>query len=318
MNVQDFSGRSTPLIKAIAALLFGAALGACGGGGGGGDFSPPAAESPPPTSQPAPAAPPEPLPPASPARDPYGPVAGSEPAPSLSAPQAGSTAAVGMNGEGIYEDFWGYTFVSPNGDIARKQLVGTLWGSIATTGLNWTFNPGTAEYFIDALPVTGSGTFSPMISMDGSYAVDGGSPKAFGPVNYSTANALAVRQESVKGKWANTESSSIRVSIDVDENGVFTGSTSGSQIGVCGVSGSVKLAAAGTAKNMYVVAATAVNTAGAGQKACALETGAPYVGPAAIVFSPAGNFVGNGYFRAIYLIARHPTRATITIGLRRQ
>lgn len=322
-------GSVPPFSKVMAAAFLAAGLSACGGGGGGGDGgtdpsangSPPAATPvaetsiPVPAAPPAPAPAPAPAPPAAPLPDPYAPVAGSEPQPSLNAPQPGSTAAVGNGSEGLYESTFGYTYVSGAGDIAQQDLVGTIWGSVAITGTNWIFNPETRQYFIDASPVTGSGTFSPKASMDGSYAVNGGTSRAWGPLTYSKANALAVSQESVAGKWSKTDTA-IGMSIDVDATGAFTGRTSGSRIGVCTVSGSVLLSQPSTAKNLYTVNLTAVNAATTGETACALEA-APYGGPSAIVFEPAGRYVANGYFRNLVLLVRAANGATFTIGMRR-
>jgi hypothetical protein len=156
--------------------------------------------------------------------------------------------------------------------------------------------------------------------MDGTYATGGQSAEAFGPLNYSTANALAVDQASVQGKWANTGANGgIGVSLDVDAVGALTGSTSGSRIGTCSLTGQVVLGQPGTAKNLYTVTLQATNSANEGQPSCALQTGSPYMGPAAIVFVPAGQYASNGYFRALSLLIKHPaTKATLSVGLRKQ
>jgi hypothetical protein len=324
MKHANAGGWAPPFSMVVAAALLALGLSACGGGGGGdgGGSTAPAAEAAPPASAPAsiaetPATTPVTAPTTAPVTDPYAPVAGSEPAPSASAPQPGSTADVGNGSEGVYESMFGYTYVSGAGDIARQMVVGTIWGSVSITGTNWLFNPETRQYFIGASPVTGSGTFSSRLSMDGSYAVSGGSTTPWGPLAYSSANALAVAQGSVAGTWANTDTGGIGMSITVDAAGVFTGRTSGSRIGVCTVTGSVLLSQPGTAKNLYTLTLQAVNAAATGEPACALDS-VPYAGSSAIVFSPAGNFASNGYFRSLSLLIRSANGATLSLGMRRQ
>ena len=311
-------------LKTTAAILLIAGLSGCGGGGGsdgaaavptGTDTAPVAAApaavpislaTPPSTATPVTAVPSTP--------DPFGPVAGS--VPRLVTPQPGSTAAVGNGSEGVYEDFGGLTFVSGSGDISRQLIVGSVWGSLDITGRNWMFRPGTQKSFVNTEAVTGSGTFSPGISMDGSYSVAGGSPDAWGPLTYSSANALAVAQDSVAGKWVRIEAAGIGMSIDVDATGVFAGRTSGSQIGVCAVSGAMKLSQPLTSKNLYSLTMTAVNAAAAGETACALSARL-YSGQSAIVQEAAGVFVANGYFPSISFLVHTGGGASLALGMRK-
>lgn len=317
-------GLAPPFSKALAVALLSAGLGACGGGGGG-DGAPPSAmgfpSAPAPAPRPAPAPPPAPSSapaPAGPRVDPYAPVAGSEPLPLLTAPQPGSTADVGNGSEGLYDEMFGYTFVSSRGELARTMLLGTLWGSVSVTGPNWSFNPDTQFYYVKASPVTGSGTFSAKASMDGNYSTDGRSPEAWGPLRYSSANALAVTQDSVTGTWSNIgEKKNIGLSITVNETGYFSGRTAGSEIGVCAVTGAVGLSQPNSAKNFYALSLNATNAAAAGEKACQLDTAA-YGGPAAIIFASAGSFAGNGYFRNLGFVVRTANKATLSASLRRQ
>ncbi|MDM0077696.1 hypothetical protein QTH90_25035 [Variovorax sp. J2P1-59] len=253
------------------------------------------------------------------AKDSSAPVEGSEPAPSLGTPQPGSTAAVGNDSEGVYESDFGYAHVSASGKVARQFNGGLLWGSIDISGLNWVFNPGTEYTSMSADPVTGSGSFSPKASMDGTYSRGGRSPSAIGPLTYSVANALAVDQASVAGTWAIPDILGIGMSIVVDETGAFTGSTSGFQIGVCKLSGSLMLAQPGSAKNSYVTTLTAENAATGTEKRCQLLSGMPYVGPSAIVFIPAGKHASNGYFRSVALTIRQDnTKAFVSNYLLKQ
>ncbi|WP_218509628.1 hypothetical protein [Variovorax sp. dw_308] len=272
---------------------------------------------------PAPAAPTPPAPapapaPTIPAPDRYAPVAGSEPAPSLVAPQPGSTAEVGVNGEGIYEDMWGFTLVGAQGSLVRRGLLDWTWGSISVTGgSNWVFNGDTRSLgFIDEPVIKGSGTFSAKASMDGSYARDGRSSQAWGPLKYSNANALAVSQQSVAGKWGVSESN-VTVSIKIDEKGVLTGTTGGSEFGTCKLWGTLLQSEPKTAKNMYDLTLNTANAATGTQKACELDTAGDYAGPSAIYLTGAGDYVGNGYFRSLVMIAKSP-RYVMTMYLDKQ
>ena len=317
-------GTAHPLSGLLATALLSAGLSACGGGSGdnAGTASPAVAETastsmpsaalPPPTNA-APSLAPVPAP--TPEPDPYAAVAGSEPA--LVVAQRGSAADVGNGSEGLYDGPGGYTFVSSTGEIARQLVSGTVWGSLAVTGQNWTFKPGTQLYLRTFVPLTGSGTFSPGISMDGTYSRSGETPAAWGPLTYSSMNALAVAQSSVAGRWTRAEADGIGMSVDVDAEGAFAGRTFGSQIGVCRVSGSVQLAQPQTAKNLYTMAMTAVNAAAAGEPACTMNA-KPYAGFSAIVHESAGLFVANGYFKSLTFLVRTSGGSTLSLGMRKQ
>lgn len=271
-----------------------------------------------PATPPAPAPSPAPAPAPAANRDP---VAGSEPLPSLSAPQPGSIAAAGNGSEGLYEAMFGYTYVGADGKIASKFVVGTLAGSIQVTGINWLFGPDTNYYLAGQSPVTGSGTFSPKESMNGTYAHGGGSSSAFGPSTYNVANALAVGQDSVIGKWANTDTSfGIAIAIEVDATGAYTGTMSGAQVGACKISGTLTMAEPATAKNAYGFRMTAVNAATTAGDACKFDRPQGFEGPAAITFVPAGNFASNGYFRSIAFLvhSRAGEGSSIAASLRKQ
>lgn len=299
---------------AAAMLAFGALQG-CGGGGGGGGGGMPLLPLPPVSTSTVPTEPPPaPAPAPAPNRDP---LPGSEPLPSLDSPQAGSTAAVGNDSEGIYVSLLDLTLIGADGSFASKDNIGTMWGSLRITGLDWSFNPDTQYYFIDASPVTGSGSFTPKKSMKGSYAYGGRPSSTLGPRNYAVENALAVSQDSVAGKWTNADSGvGISISIEVDALGKFTGKTSGVQIGNCSISGTLAHAQPETYKNMYGFRLDAVDAATDRKNACKLQTTQPYAGPAAIVLVPAGSFESNGYFRSIFFLVRSGG-ATLTAGLRK-
>jgi len=216
---------------------------------------------------------------------------------------------VGNNSEGIYG---GYTYITASGTIAHSRNVGSVWGSIAVTGLNWVFNPETKAYFITADSVTGSGTFSPKISMDGTYSTAGSSSSgAFGPLKYSADNALAVSQASVATTWSADGTIGFGASqVSIDSKGVLTGNTSSDSLGMCKLSGSVLLSQPGSAKNLYAFTLNAVNSATGSQKACALDTLSPYVGLGAITFRSAGIWVSNGYFRNLSFLVKSGNGAT--------
>ena len=315
---KSLGGCVQPLWIAASVLAAGVGLSACGGGGGGDGGMPllPAIPSAPAPVANAPSPAPAPAPVPGPNRDP---VPGSEPLPSLSAPQPGSTAEAGNDSEGIYLSLLDLALVGADGSIASRDAIGTLWGSIKVTGLDWSFNPDTEYYFIDASPVTGSGTFSPKKSMSGTYTYGTHGPSTFGPMYYAAENALAVTQDSVVGQWANTDSNfGVGVSIDVDATGAFTGTTAGVQVGNCRISGTLAQAQPGTSKNMYGLRFTAVNASDDSKGACKLVTSLPYSGPAAILLMPAGTFDSNGYFRSVVFMARTATGATLRAGLRKQ
>lgn len=314
MKNKSLNGCVQPLW--IVASVCVAGLAGCGGGGGGGEGGGMPMLPVPPVAAPAPAPAPPPAPAPAPNRDP---VPGSEPLPSLSAPQAGSTAAVGNDSEGIYVSLLDLTLVGADGSIASKDHIGTMWGSIKVTGLDWSFNPETAYYFIDASPVTGSGTFTPKKTMNGNFSHGNRESSAFGPRNYATENALAVSQDSVTGKWGNPDSNyGVGISIEVDATGAFTGTTAGVQVGNCAISGILAQAQPGTSKNMYGFKLNAVDGSTDGKNACKLKTDHSYLGPAAIVLVPAGSYDSNGYFRSIFFLVKTANGATLTAGLRRQ
>lgn len=318
MKTKSLGGCAQPLWIAASVLAAGAGLAACGGGGSGGGggmpMLPVLASAPP--APPAPAPGPAPAPPPAENRDP---VPGSEPMPSLSAPQAGSTAAAGNDSEGIYVSLLDLTLVGSDGAIASKSHIGTLWGSIKVTGLDWSFNADTEFYFIKASPVTGSGTFAPKKTMSGNYAYGDHAASTFGPLNYATENALAVSQDSVVGKWANPDRNfGVGMSIEVDAAGAFTGKTAGVLVGNCSISGTLSQAQPGTSKNMYGFRLNAVDASTDGKGACKLKSDQPYLGPAAIVLTPAGLFDSNGYLRSIFFLVRTGNGATLTAGLRKQ
>jgi hypothetical protein len=113
---------------------------------------------------------------------------------------------------------------------------------------------------------------------------------------YAAENALAVSQDSVVGKWANTDTQ-LRRSACRSRSTPRARSPArrwACRVGVCSISGTVTQAQPGTSKNMYGFKLNAVDAATDGKDACKLDA-LPYKGPAAIVLVPAGNFDSNGY-----------------------
>lgn len=207
--------------------------------------------------------------------------------------------------------------IGADAKFSRPRAVGLFVGSLVVNGANWTFGSDTSAYAITKQPVTGSGTFSAKTSMDGTYSVAGSSSSAWGPLDYNAANALAVSQASVSGRWATT-STGFNLSIDVGSTGAFTGATSGNQIGACNITGQVRLATPGSAKNFYVVTLRSTNAASGSEPACKLAAAATYTGPAAIVFRPAGTWTTNGYFRQLTWVVSTADGAYATVTLNKQ
>ncbi len=301
--------KSTFKLLALAAAM--AALQGCGGGGGGGGFplmaaAPPSSDSqaqvPPPSvpdtsnstgdeaivdETPGGTSDPRPTP-----SDPFAPIAGTEPAPTK--PEPGSTAEVGAVSEGIYQAMFGYTFIDSNGKLSRRNLIDWIDGTITVTGdVNWTVEG--KSYYLTTQSLTGSGTFTPKTSMQGSYSTNSGSAQDWGTLKYSLSNSLAITPASLQGKWSVTDGS---MSVEFDQDGMMvSGTTSGATFGVCDLSITAAQSAPGTSKNLFSLTMTAVNAATGTAPACKLDTVSPYSGLAAVVLTPAGNYVGNGYFR---------------------
>ncbi|SFM30984.1 hypothetical protein SAMN05444747_104217 [Variovorax sp. OV329] len=298
-------------LAVVAAGALCAVLTACGGGGGGepidGSAGASSTAAPPYVPPATPSQVPPSLPPSTPRADPYAPVAGSEPRPDLLAPQPGSTAAVGNGSEGIYGSIAGdVALIGASGKLLRKSSGDWIIGSITTTGLNWVFNPETIQFMFSD-PVTGSGTFSPLKSMDGTFSAGGRSSTPWGPLTYSVENALAVNQLSVQGSWQSD--GAVGLSLAIDSQGKFTGTTNGYSVGNCAITGTLTQAEPSTSKNMFAVHIDVPNnSATQGQMACTLGT-SPLDGLAAIVLTPAGTYVGNGYFRSIVMTVSSPQTA---------
>jgi hypothetical protein len=148
--------------------------------------------------------------------------------------------------------------------------------------------------------------------MDGTYSKNDGAPAAWGPLTYSLSNALAITPADLQGTWS--ASGTYAMSFAVDANGGFSGVTSGSELGVCQLSGSLIQVTPGSAKNMFTLTMTAANAATGSDKACMLNTASSYAGLAAIVLTPAGIYQQNGYFRTIAFNAMTGNGASLFSG----
>jgi len=275
--------RANPSMITAVALAACTLLSACGGGDDSGTGTLPSqGQIPSPAPSPAPAPTPSPSPTPSPTPSPIPtPTRTGEPLPSLSAPQAGSTAAVGYGSEGIWAESMGTTFIDSAGRFVRAELVGMVDGAFQFAGANWSLSPDSLYEFMVATPVTGSGTITPGSKLDGSYLVAGQSTPHDIHAIYDPANALAVDQTSIQGKWKQDG-----FEMSVDDEGSVTGTyTNGTK--VCALEGTAVLAEPGSAKNLYRVSLTASLPAQAASTGCDMTLGIAHRGYAAIRFVPS-------------------------------
>ncbi|MGF6242970.1 hypothetical protein P3T42_004730 [Paraburkholderia sp. GAS38] len=256
--------KATLTLSLLASLV----LAACGGGGGS-NASPTAATS---ASSPSTASAPAANSPAS------TPTVTGEQLPSLSSPQAGSTAATGNGVEGI----WSVTssvnkttaFVDPQNNLSYLSVLGTtvmqeFFGVITPGSSAWTLTSGGLfNLNIYTAATSGSGTFTGNQAFNGSY-VEGSNTVNIG-WTYDPANALAVTQATVVGTWAETNSS-----ITISSSGAVSGTLSN-----CPVSGTMLLATAGSNQNLYTLNVTT------GTNTSCQTPNVTLSGSAAIVFLP--------------------------------
>ncbi|MET3449128.1 hypothetical protein [Ralstonia sp. 1138] len=280
---------------AVASLIASALLAGCGGGGDSGAVVSPV----PATPSPAPA--PSPAPSPAPAPAPVG-----EALPSLSSPQAGSTAATGTGALGIWTAASGlnktYAFVDPAQKISSVDyLAGSpaseLFGVLSVSGTSWTMTGSHWEFTGFVYPISSaSGSFVPMQTFSGSYVENGRTQSI--AWNYDAANALSVTQASVAGTWAVTNAS-----LTIAADGSVSGTLSG-----CNVNGTMMLSTPGSNQNLYSVSLT---TAVGGS--CSAPAGSVFQGNAAIVFRPISG--SNGYSRAISYLLKTPTNSFMASGV---
>jgi hypothetical protein len=245
------------------------ALAACGGGGGTSDTQAAAASPASSASTPAAAS--------APAAASTSAVTG-EALPSLTAPQAGSTAVTGNGFEGIWTQSSSTSrvmaLVDPANNISYTNAVFSLvtsmfFGTVTTAAPNWTLTSGFETLSNLLYPATsGSGTFTANQTLTGSYVANNNTVNL--SLTYDPANALAVSQSSVAGTWTQSVTT-----MTVDNAGGFTGSFLG-----CGVAGTLALTTPGSSKNLYTMTVSGTTSS------CTLRSGVTYTGNAAITFLP--------------------------------
>jgi hypothetical protein len=274
------------IAKAVALLAIGVLHGCGGGGGGGGGggaFLPIAAAPAAPPAAPAPA--PEPQPPA--VIPPEAP-SSTDPTACITAPQPGSTAAVGNGYEGVWHqpaangsnglmligatgDAIGFTVPASSGTYPIESMFHGAF-SFDTSNSSWQIASGKVNAYPSATwgALSGSGTFVPKTTLDGSYAEAAATPKPFGPWKYEIENSLAVDSTLLTGAWGGFMTQ-ILGTINIASDGSFTGSTAtSSPMGVCALTGSVLPREAGTLKNNLRVMFNSTDAAQSGQKSCAM------------------------------------------------
>ncbi|SPS00199.1 conserved hypothetical protein [Cupriavidus taiwanensis] len=133
---------------------------------------------------------------------------------------------------------------------------------------------------------------------------------------YDPSNALAVDQAAIAGSWKQNG-----FAMQIDDAGNVTGSyTSGTR--VCNLQGTATLASPGSAKNLYAVTIIAQASTQPGTTGCALSTGIPHNGFAALRLMPAnGSLVVNSstrYVRTLVMGASTGTGGYFTTQMSRQ
>jgi hypothetical protein len=294
----------------LVSLLTSIALAGCGGGGGGSGSNAGAAAPASSASSPAAAASPASstatsLPAAAPAPASTATVVG-EALPSLTSPQAGSTAATGSGPIGVWTSTSGIyhtiAFVDPENNVsaltaASSFVDDTFFGTLTTTASSWSLTSGldfTDLSFV--YPTTsGSGSYATGKTFSGSYVANHNTTNL--SWNFDAANALSVTQQSVTGTWSQGAAS-----IVIAADGSFTGTFSS-----CNVSGTVLLATPGSNQNVYTMTVSA-----AAGTSCAMPAGMSYSGSAAIVFLPVTG--SNGYLRTIVYSVKASDNSHIAYG----
>jgi len=241
------------------------------------------------------------------------PVASSQPVtvgealPSLTNPQAGSTAATASGPIGIWTESGnlGYStiaLVDPHSNLTTLNLLGSFvmsedFASLTVNGATWSLgsgvNFGTAGLItkIDS----GSGAYSAKQTLSGTIS-RGGTASNF-TWTYNAANALSVTQDSVVGTWATTNAS-----FAIPSGGSLTGTLSG-----CNLTGTLLLSTPGSNQNMYDMTVTASASTG-----CKLPAGVPLSGSAAIMFVPIKGT--NGFQRSILYVLRAADYSFVAYG----
>ncbi|WP_254218584.1 hypothetical protein [Burkholderia multivorans] len=242
------------------------------------------------------------------------PVASSQPAmvgealPSLTNPQAGSTAATASGPTGIWTQSGnlGYStiaLVDPNNNVSTLNLLSSFvmsndFTSLTINGATWSLSSGFNFAGMTGIVKkidSGSGAYSAKQTLSGTIS-RGGTASDF-TWTYNAENALSVTQDSVTGAWATTNAS-----FTIASGGSVTGTLSG-----CNMTGTLLLATPNSNQNMYDMTLTASTSSG-----CKLPAGVPLSGSAAIMFVPIRG--SNGFQRSILYVLRAADYSFVAYG----
>ncbi|WP_232472106.1 hypothetical protein [Burkholderia ubonensis] len=242
------------------------------------------------------------------------PVASSQPVtvgealPSLTTPQAGSTAATATTPVGIWtaSGSLGYStiaLVDPHNNLSTLNALGSFvmsddFTNLTVNGTTWSLNSGinfNARTGFTTRIDSGSGAYSAKQTLSGTMS-QGGTASNF-TWTYNAENALSVTQDSVVGTWATTNAS-----FTIGTGGTVSGTLSG-----CNMSGTLTLATPGSNQNMYDMTLTASASTG-----CRVPAGVPLSGSAAIMFVPIRGT--NGFQRSILYVLRAADYSFVAYG----
>lgn len=242
------------------------------------------------------------------------PVASSQPVtvgealPSLTTPQAGSTAATATTPIGIWtaSGNLGYStiaLVDPHNNLSTLNALGSFvmsddFTTLTVNGTTWSLNSGMNFNAMTGFTTridSGSGSYSANQTLSGTMS-KGGTASNF-TWTYNAANALSVTQDSVVGTWATTNAS-----FTIGSGGTVSGTLSG-----CNMSGTLTLATPGSNQNMYDMALTAASSSG-----CKVPAGVPLSGSAAIMFVPISGT--NGFKRSLLYVLRAADYSFVAYG----
>ncbi|WP_227789706.1 MULTISPECIES: hypothetical protein [unclassified Burkholderia] len=235
------------------------------------------------------------------------PVTAGEALPSLTTPQAGSTAATATGPVGIWSASGnlGYStiaLVDPRNNVTALNLLGSFvmsedFSSLTVNGATWSLGSG-VNFGTGGLITkidSGSGAYSPQQTLSGTISRNGTASNF--TWSYNAANALSVTQDSVTGTWATTNAS-----FSIASGGTVTGTLSG-----CNLSGTLQLSTPGSNQNMYDMTLAASASSG-----CTLPAGVPLSGSAAIMFVPIKGT--NGFQRSILYVLRAADYSFVAYG----
>ncbi|KWI97584.1 hypothetical protein WM09_27350 [Burkholderia ubonensis] len=242
------------------------------------------------------------------------PVASSQPVtvgealPSLTNPQAGSTAATATTPVGIWtaSGSLGYStiaLVDPHNNLTTMNTLGSFvmsddFTNLTVNGTTWSLNSGinfNARTGFTTRIDSGSGAYSAKQTLSGTMS-QGGTASNF-TWTYNAENALSVTQDSVVGTWATTNAS-----FTIGTGGTVSGTLSG-----CNMSGTLLLATPGSNQNMYDMTLAASASTG-----CKVPAGVPLSGSAAIMFVPISGT--NGFKRSILYVLRAADYSFVAYG----